>query len=96
MNQMIKTIKEVHQLSVCMYRIGSFYHRQGKDGYIMSYMYGYKIKEISQEHKECGFPLNSINRIIAKLEEAKIDYMIKDRRNNNDVEESVEIKKDNK
>ena len=52
MNQMIKTIKEVHQLSVCMYRIGSFYHTQGKDAYIMSYMFGYKIKEISQEHKE--------------------------------------------
>ena len=30
MNEMIKTIKEIHSKDVCMFKIGTFYHAYGK------------------------------------------------------------------
>lgn len=83
---MIKTIKEVHNEDVCMFKIGSFYHVQGKDDCVLSYLFGYKIKELGN-NKECGFPLNAINKVKAKLENLKINYLVIDRRNNYDVDE---------
>lgn len=35
----------------------------------------------------CGFPKASINKVIAKLEDKKINYLIVDRRNQYDVDE---------
>ena len=35
----------------------------------------------------CGFPESSKNRVIAKIEEKKMNYIILDRRNNYEVEE---------
>ena len=35
----------------------------------------------------CGFPLSSIHKVMAKLEERKINYLIVDRRNNYEVDE---------
>ena len=51
----------------------------------------YKIK-IVEGIPTCGFPINSINRIKSKLEENKINYLIVDRRNNYDVNETYDFK----
>ncbi|MBQ9298608.1 MAG: hypothetical protein IJ223_06270 [Clostridia bacterium] len=40
----------------------------------------------------CGFPISSMSKMISKLENNKIDYLILDRRNNYDVDERVEFK----
>ena len=40
----------------------------------------------------CGFPIESINKIMAKLENKKINYLIVDRRNNYDVDEFYDNK----
>ena len=40
----------------------------------------------------CGFPESSINKVIAKLEDNKINYLILDRRNNYEVEEIYDNK----
>ena len=40
----------------------------------------------------CGFPTKSINKVIAKLENKKINYVIVDRRNNYDVDEMFDNK----
>ena len=44
MNKMIETIKEIHTKDICLFKIGTFYHAYGRDAYILSYMFGYKIK----------------------------------------------------
>ena len=62
MNLMIKTIKQLHDKDICMFKIGSFYHVYGKDAQIISYLCGYKIKEIEGSNIECGFPLYIINK----------------------------------
>ena len=43
MNKMIETIKEIHTKDICLFKIGTFYHAYGRDAYILSYMFGYKI-----------------------------------------------------
>ena len=82
----IQAVKKVHTEYIVLVKEGSFYHIYGKDAYIISYLFGYKIKEI-ENMNVCGFPINSINRIVAKLETNKINYLILDKRNNYDIEE---------
>lgn len=82
----IESVKKVHPEYMVLIKEGSFYHTYGKDAYIISYLFGYKIKEI-EKIKACGFPINTINRVVAKLETNKINYLILDRRNNYDIEE---------
>lgn len=89
---MIKNIKEIHSKDLCLFKMGSFYHAYGKDAYILSYLFGYKIKEIGNLHKECGFPSGTISKVIAKLENNQINYLLIDRRNEYDVEEKENYK----
>lgn len=88
---MVRTIKEIHKLDIIFIRIGKFYHVYGKDAYIISYLFNYKIK-VLEGTAMCGFPLSSISKIIAKLEEMKINYLIVDRKNNYEVEEECNNK----
>ena len=81
----IKTIKSIHPESIVLVKIGKFYNVYGRDSYIMSYLIGYKLKEI-ENISTCGFPVDSINKVMAKLENTKINYLLIDRRNNYDVD----------
>ena len=67
---MIRTIKEIHQCDVVFVKIGKFYHTYGKDSYIISYFFGYQLKKVENTNT-CAFPHNSLNKVIAKLEENK-------------------------
>ena len=88
---MIQTMKLVHKLDIILVKIGNFYQVYGKDAYIISYLFGYKLKKV-ENTKMCGFPLSSVNKIIATLEDKKINYLIIDRRNNYEVEERLDNK----
>ena len=79
MNKMIETILEVNSDSMCLIKIGSFYHCFGKDAYILSYIFNYKIKEIGSNHKDCGFQGRCTLKIKAKLENIGILYIVIDR-----------------
>lgn len=87
----VKTIKSIHPESVVLVKVGKFYNIYGRDSYIMSYLFGYKLKEI-EKVSTCGFPIESINKVMAKLENKKINYLIIDRRNNYDVDEESDNK----
>ena len=87
---MVKNIKEIHPKSVICYKTGGFYTVYGKDCYILSKIFNYKIKKVQNDIPKCGFPLNVKNKIMAKLEEKKIDYLFLDVRNNYDVENKME------
>ena len=91
----IRKIKEIHPNDIVFVRIGKFFHVYGRDSYIISYLFKYKI-QIEEGIYVCGFPEKSINKIIAKLENTKINYMIVDRRYNYEVDEHIEFKKLNK
>jgi len=92
MNEMVKTIKEVHPKTICMFKIGAFYHTYNRDSYILSYLFNYKIKDLGKNHKESGFPETALPKIKSKLEDNKINYLVIDRRNNYDVDEEENYK----
>lgn len=93
---MVKTIKEIHKNSVCLFKVGNFYHCYDKDAYILSYVFGYKIKSLEGNYKEAGFPIVALNKVIAKLENNKINYIILDKRNDYDVDQEEDYKNLNK
>ncbi len=41
----IQVVKKVHTEYIVLVKEGSFYHIYGKDAYIISYLFGYKIKK---------------------------------------------------
>lgn len=90
MNKMIITIEETHKDFICLFKIGNFYHVYGRDSYILSYLFEYKIRNIENNMKECGFPLKSLPKILSKLEDEKINYIVIDSRNNYDVDQKFE------
>lgn len=79
---MIKSIKQIHPKEVMLVKMGDFYHAYGKDSYILSYLMGYKLSIIEENCSTCGFPQKSLNKIQAKLEDKKINYILLDKRNN--------------
>lgn len=91
---MIKTIKRIHKEDVVLVKIGEFYHAYGKDACILSYLFGYKLKNMEEVKYTCGFPLRAINKIEAELERNKLGYLLLDRRNNYEVDERVDFKQE--
>lgn len=90
---MAKDIKKVHPEDLVCYKVGAFVQTFGKDAYILSYLLGYKIstakmdKKLKEEIPACGFPKRGINKVCAKLEQKKINYVMIDTRNNYEVGE---------
>lgn len=79
---MAKTIKEVHPDYVIIYKVGEFYNCYNRDAYILSYLMEYSIRAVSKNNYVTGFPKNSLNKVKAKLENRKINYLCLDPRNN--------------
>ena len=86
----VKNIKQVHPEHIILIKIGKFYYSYSKDAYIISYIFGYKLKNIEENIKVCAFPVFILNKIMAKLEENKINYIVIDRRNNYEVDEKID------
>lgn len=93
MNKMVETIELINKNNICLIKIGNFYHVYGRDSYILSYLFNYKIDMIKHE---CGFPVVSLNKVLAKLEEEKINYLVIDKRNNYSVDMQQTFKDLNK
>ena len=89
---MIKVIKQVHKEDVVLVKIGKFYNVYGKDAYIISDLFSYKIKQIEDNVCNCGFPEASLNKVMAKLEHEKINYIVVDKRNNYSKDEQCDNK----
>lgn len=96
LNEMVKTIKLLHPDYICMFKIGAFYHLYGRDSYIVSYLFDYKLKDLGTEMVTCGFPLDIVNKIKAKLESEKLSYMLIDCRNNYIVDEKSDCGNNNR
>ena len=87
----VKAIKEIHKNDIVLVKIGKFYHVYGRDSYILSYLFGYQLKTL-EDVSMCGFAETGLNKVLSKLEQKKINYLISDRRNNYDVQEVFDNK----
>lgn len=83
----VQNVKECYKEYIVMIKIGNFYYVYGRDSYIISYLFQYKMNILKNGIYSCSFPQNAINKVIAKLENVKINYLILDRRNNYKEEE---------
>ena len=89
---MVKGIKQIHNKDIVFIKIGKFYYCYGKDAYIISYFFEYKLNLVENTIYSCGFPNQSLSKVISKLENKKINYIIVDRRNNYEVNEKENFK----
>ncbi len=84
---MAKNIKQIHPKFLICYKVGAFCNGYGKDAYLLSYLFGYKVKEAERNILVSGFPKNALPKVMARLEKEKINYIVIDTRNNYDVDE---------
>lgn len=62
---------------IIMIKSGNFYEILDKDAVILNQILGYILSKISDTVK-CGFPLSSLNKVITKLNEEQINYIVID------------------
>ena len=70
---------------IILIKCGSFYEVLDKDAFIMNKIMGYKLKKLSNTFK-AGFPINSLNKVLNKLNESSINYIL--------VEDKITLKKE--
>ena len=73
---------------ITLRKVGGFYHCFDNDAYILFYFFDYKIS-----NGRVGFPLSSLPKIIAVLNDNKVNYIII---NSNDDVMKKDFKKANK
>lgn len=87
----VKEIKTIHPNYIIIIKSGGFYRVYGKDAYILSNLFRYKLKEEKQIFA-CGFPLKAINKVRAKLENKKINYIVLDSKDNYSINNKIDFK----
>lgn len=92
----IKTIKDVLPDYVVLVKIGTFFESYNDDANIISYLLNYKIRDLVDNNKSCGFPVNSINRVKFILESKNINYVLIDKKHSYEEIEKMNYKKKNK
>lgn len=92
----IKVFKEIHPTSIIMIKMGTFYHAYGRDSYILSYLFNYQVKKIQTNYSTCGFPASGLSKVLSKLEELEISYIILNKSENYEIIEEEDFKGKNK
>ena len=92
----IKVIKELHPETVILIEIGSFYHVYGKDAYILSYLFGYQIKNLESSYNTCGTPKSAINKVLSNLENNKVNYMTVIKSQNYEIDQEMKFSDKNR
>ncbi len=91
----IKIMKEIHPESIILVKVGTFYHCYARDAYIISYLFGYQIKNIEVNLSTTGFPKTALNKVIKNLEDKNISYIIVNKSDNYEVEDELDFKSKN-
>lgn len=83
-------LKQEYMDYIILFKYGSFYICFNSDAMILNEIFNYKILEIGNFIK-CGFPLNSLNKIINELENKEINYLVF----NDDISDRKKFKENN-
>ena len=54
---------------------GNFHKVTGRDAFILSYLFNYKITRDAQGEDSCSFPNNTLNKVLKRLEYENISYI---------------------
>ncbi len=76
-NKYGKKYKRNTPKTLLIFKVGAFCESYGKDSYILSYLFNYQIKPKGKDNiSKIGFSKKAIPRVLSKLEEHKIDYLV--------------------
>ena len=65
---------------IVIYPVGTFYNVLGDDTLIISNLLGYQIK-MHCDIPKVGFPINSLEKVLYKLDNNKINYILLEKNN---------------
>lgn len=74
----VKNVKMKHGDDIILVKNGNFYRCYDRDAYIISYIMNYQIKQATANNYMCGFPINSLDKVVDGLQTASINYRIMD------------------
>lgn len=74
----VRNIKKKNDNTIILIKNGSFYRCFEKDAYILAYIMEYQVKEQVDNVLVCGFPVNSLDKVIQSLEKTCINYKVMD------------------
>ncbi len=74
---MVRNIKEIHPRAVILLKVGAFCEAYGRDSYILSYLFGYQVKQKgNNDIPKTGFSKKALPKVLSRLEEEKIDFSL--------------------
>lgn len=88
----VQNVKKIHENYVVLIHVGNFYYCYGRDCYILSYLFPYKINILKNKIYSCSFPSTVLAKITNQLENKKINYIVLDKRHNYEVDEKQNFK----
>ncbi len=80
MIDLFRILKLDYKEYVILFKSGSFYISFDEDSIILNKLFNYKIINLKNNIK-IGFPLNSINLVLRKLESLRINYIVINNKN---------------
>lgn len=92
---MVRVMKKVHPETIIMVKMGNFYYEYGKDAYIVSYLFNYKLNK-TINIANSGFPKSVLNKVLKELEEKNISYIVVNKANNYELLDECNFKSKNK
>ncbi len=85
---MAEQIKQIHPNYLLIFKVGAFCLTYGKDSYIIAANFNYMLKNNIRSTIMWLFK-KVLRKVMATLEDRKINYLIIEPRNDYDVEEKV-------
>ena len=77
-----KMFKKIHLEDLILIKICTFFQSFEKEAYVLSYLLGYQLKPIAQNYSLCGFQKSGLAKVLSKLEEMNINYIVLDKSDN--------------
>lgn len=65
-----------HPNNIVLVLQGGFYHTVDDAAKVLASIMGYKLRQTNGGEVECGFPYNTLDKVMSKLEYERINYVV--------------------
>ena len=76
LNIMLSNLQKINAGKIVLVKIGAFYIAKGKDAVLLNKLLKLKNTCLEKEICKVGFPVNSLNKYIEKLNELEYGYIV--------------------
>lgn len=92
----VRTMRRFYPNNVIFVKVRKVYRVFDNDVYILSYIFNYKVKTEENNINVSDFSEAALNKIVTKLNDMKINYLIIDMHAGNDIFKRADFKEKNK